>query len=852
MQVTRITRPEDVYSQSLLGTKVWDGDTITFSFPSRAQFTGYGDNEPWSSHSALNNAQLDAIRTILAQISTFTNLTFVELDGNDAGSATMRFGITDSTDAAFAYLPRATEIGGDAWFTSADYMDSPEFGTWAYMTLMHEIGHALGLVHPHDPSVGPAMPTARDWQAFTVMSYRSYLRGPLETGYTVGDASYPQSYMMEDISALQYAYGANFSFRNDDTTYRFNPNEGAFSINGEVSQSPLENKIFLTIWDGGGIDTYDFSAYNRQVDIDLRPEMWTNSGGGQRADLGSSTRRPPGIVANPALFEGDTRSLIENAIGGSDNDTIRGNQLDNILQGMSGGDAIFGYEGNDHISGGLGNDGLFGHDGDDVLLGGDGDDRLDGADGDDLLVGGDGDDRLDGGFGQDILRGGVGNDELTAMRGDNNLTGSAGNDILQTGRGNDWLSGGSGDDKISAGPGNDFLRGGAGNDYLDGGNGRDKMIGGTGDDTYVIDNVGDVIIELEDEGIDTIKTPFDLVLGSQFENGSLLGSEATLLTGNLHDNILLGNYADNIIDGGAGADTMAGAGGNDTYYVDSSEDTVSERVGAGIDVVYASASFALASGYNDPNWNPYASATMGSTPWIPGSEVEFVYLVGTEDIDARGNELDNTLVGNSGDNILRSGEGADNLYGMDGADILRGDEGDDRLIAGTGNDTVNGGSGNDRVLGNGGNDRLFGMEGDDFLSGSSGNDLLDGGDGADILDGGKGRDTASGGLGADVFVFGNGDLGGLRSRVTDKILDFSRSDGDVIDLSDIDAVSGGADDAFDWIGKRDFSGVAGELRWEATGDAGVTVLMDTNGDGLADLVLFLQGVSGVALYDFVL
>ena len=120
--------------------------------------------------------------------------------------------------------------------------------------------------------------------------------------------------------------------------------------------------------------------------------------------------------------------------------------------------------------------------------------------------------------------------------------------------------------------------------------------------------------------------------------------------------------------------------------------------------------------------------------------------------------------------------------------------------------------------------------------GRNGNDILIGGPGADYLIGGRG---------ADRFVFGPGDL-----MLGDEISDFRHAQGDKMDLSLIDAISGGADDAFTYIGSGNFSGVAGEVHYIATA-GGVTVQGDMNGDGFADFNIEVLGVSSLNSTDFI-
>ena len=156
------------------------------------------------------------------------------------------------------------------------------------------------------------------------MTYRSQIGG--SNNLTNEANSYPQSLMMLDIQAIQYMYGANFSKNSGDTTYMWNPSTGEMSINRVGQGKPAANKVFLTIWDGGGTDTYNLSNYASDVTINLLPGEWTKTSVAQRADLGGGNLAR-GNVANALLYKGDTRSLIENAIGGQGNDTIIGKAL---------------------------------------------------------------------------------------------------------------------------------------------------------------------------------------------------------------------------------------------------------------------------------------------------------------------------------------------------------------------------------------------------------------------------------------------------------------------------------------------------------------------------------------------
>ena len=145
------------------------------------------------------------------------------------------------------------------------------------------------------------------------------------------------------------------------------------------------------------------------------------------------------------------------------------------------------------------------------------------------------------------------------------LTGSGNDTIVQNVTGtDDEIVSGDGDDNISTNSGNDRINAGPGNDLLDGGSGTDTMTGGTGNDTYVIDVAADVIIELPNEGTDTVQSPITYTLGANLENLALTGVAAINGTGNAANNVLLGNSAANSLTGGAGNDTLDGGAGADT------------------------------------------------------------------------------------------------------------------------------------------------------------------------------------------------------------------------------------------------------------------------------------------------
>lgn len=210
-----------------------------------------------------------------------------------------------------------------------------------------------------------------------------------------------------------------------------------------------------------------------------------------------------------------------------------------------------------------------------------------------------------------------------------------------------------------------------------------------------------------------------------------------------------------------------------------------------------------------------------------------------------------TATGTSAGDVMFGSRLNDSLNGGGGFDILLGGMGSDKLYGGAGNDDLVGGEGSDFLYGGGGSDLLQGNAGQDFLRGDAGRDFLEGGSGNDRLRGGIGTDDLEGGAGADRFIFDDGEFGGLSSSTADYIADFSRSEGDRIDLALVDAKSGGADDAFTFIGTASFSGSAGQLRYYQS-DGATFVAGDLNGDRVADFLIMVEGTLSLSAGDFLL
>ncbi len=418
------------YIDGLISGNAWGDATVFYNFPNSAAVYTYPGYT--SGFKSVSKAQKDAAHFALAggsaaskgfSVEGFTDLNFT-FDSSQA-NAHIRLAQNNTQSTASAFYPGTSASSGDVWFGTNNNYRNPDAGDYAWHTMLHELGHALGLKHGHESGGNGALPANMDTMEYSVMTYRSYKGGPTN-GYTNESSGYAQSYMMLDIAALQHMYGADYTTNSGNTVYSWKPGSGDTRVNGKLAIDADGNRIFATIWDGGGKDTYDLSSYSSDLKLDLRPGKHSVFSNDQRADLdvfGGHDAR--GNIFNAKLYKGNDASLIENATGGRGDDKIRGNDVKNVLKGMAGNDLLIGADGND------------------VLVGSGGRDKLVGGSNDDKLKAGSGNDKLFGGGGGDILKGSGGNDILRGDKGDDKLFGQSGDDrfIFNDGFGKDMIVG---------------------------------------------------------------------------------------------------------------------------------------------------------------------------------------------------------------------------------------------------------------------------------------------------------------------------------------------------------------------------------------------------------------------------
>jgi hemolysin type calcium-binding protein len=422
----------------------------------------------------------------------------------------------------------------------------------------------------------------------------------------------------------------------------------------------------------------------------------------------------------------------------------------------------------------------------------------------------------------------------------NLIVGDALRDVMQGGKGADTLDGGGADDVLSGGEGADSLLGGDGDDSLAGGDKNDTLRGGAGND--ILDGTEPLNAPVEKRVAGGALAESNVVFGEAGDDRITGGEGRDVLDG---DNDTLGAGGDDTIDGAGGDDVITGGGADDVIFG-----------GAGDDQIHGGRRF--------------TDTTGTGRNAIEGGE---------GDDSLTGEEAADTLLGGVGDDTLKGRGGGDVLNGGDDFDIANYVFGAPAgviidLLAGTssgghaqgdtliGIEAVIGTSFADRLTGDAANNRLDGEDGSDTLLGGEGRDTIRGGSvfgesaaAADRITGGKDADILNGDAGGDLFVYLAVRDSGVDPSKRDLIADFSRAQGDRIDLSAIDARTGGADNAFVFSPGGVLTGQAGQLIAASIGDRRFLVQGDVDGDGVADFAIEVftpVNISAMQAIDFVL
>lgn len=772
----------NAYLDSLIWGAKWD---IT-SGPVEYFFDGAGV-------SAFNAAEKQAFLDILANFSSvcdISEISFQEAATKNDADIVWRKQASSPNFIAWHDVPDELFIPAEGVFVTQDagWQNVSTQGSFFYSIVLHELGHGMGLAHPHDggdqedattfPGVTPNSELDKgdnglNQSIWTVMSYNDgWDQAPGVNRFGSGPSyGWAGTLMAFDIAALQYLYGVNNTYKTSDDAY--------------VLPTANGNGTFWScLWDAGGNDTISNAGKSGAATINLNdaPLLGPNAGG--------YVSRVAGIKGGFTIANG---AEIENATGGDGNDYIVGNELDNILIGGLGIDTVS-YELSEagvtvdlNIQDGATPQDTVGA-GKDTLSGFE---NLVGSVFNDTLSGDGNVNKLDGGAGIDTVDFsylGAGNNlvltlgALTVATGvvaQTSTSGVAGDiDTVKNfenvigGEGNDTFTGNAGANSLSGGDGDDKLSGLAGIDILNGGNGDDLLIGGLGSDTLDGGAEGPLGDTASFAGI-TTSVVASLVNGDgtgKYKNGAIDETDQLIdienLIGGSGADTLTGDDFDNIIEGGAGNDTLDGGEGSETLGDTVSYKSATAGVTVNLSIVGA-----------EQNTGGAGKDKISNFENILGSAKDDKL---TGDIDA------NKIEGGAGNDTLGGGADDDELFGGDGNDTLIGGAGADKLDGGAGINTASfatagsavnlsleagkgfGGEAEDdeytniqNLAGSDKDDFLFGSNADaNTILGSKGNDVILGDQSGlgprDTLNGGEGDDTISGYAG-DTLDGGLGD-----------------------------------------------------------------------------------------------
>jgi Ca2+-binding RTX toxin-like protein len=813
-------------------------------------------------------------RNALQQWANVANITFTEVFAPEtADLVEFLYGYPNSSLYGSHQTPEdAANIDGTAWGAynlSKLTSENVQLGGAGFAAVVHEIGHALGLSHPHDGTVFPGVDAPFDDYGdsdlnqgiYTTMSYNA--GWPSQYGIPPSDDwGYQAGPMAFDIAAIQDLYGPNMSFHTGNDTYVL-PDVNA------------PGTYWSCIWDAGGTDCITYGG-SGDTEIYLVAATLDNSltGGGLPSNV-------LGVLGGYTIASG---VVIENAFGGSGNDVIAGNQVANMLAGNAGDDVLVGLGGDDELNGGIGTDTATFYGARNAYLV----ERIDNvgtwwrvSDSDPVANGNEGSDTLVDFEMLSFLGGIPATITVAQLIGALSDADGAANTVAESATAGTLvgvtavaLDGNSEAVTYS------LTEDAGGRFAIGSSSGVVTTLAALDFETASIHEImvratssdGSFTEELFTIGVtDSNDAPTDVIVSEALPSLAEGTSTATRI-----------KVADiDVVDDALGSNLLNLVGADVAFFeIDGSE--LFLKAGVLLDFESKS-SFAVAVQADDVSVGATPDAI--SAPFIVNvvdvNEAPTAVLLTQTVVELNESASTTARIQVANISVTDDALGSNSLSvtGVDAslfeivgaalyvkAGVVLDFEAKPSLsVAVSVNDPTVGADPDavgatlgilvnnvspEVVLGTNFADLLVGGEDDDDIWGFAGSDQLYGGGGVDFLIGGFGRDYMTGGGGLDGFYFLAKGETGKKSSSRDVILDFERAL-DWIDLSAIDAKQGSGNQAFKWIGKQGFHGVKGELHFVKKAGY-VLVEGDINGDGGADFQIQVDGVGALGRGDFIL
>lgn len=364
-----VYQDKNLITNALFSGYAWTNGQIFFSIPVAGSAWLYAGERDSQSYSVLSGVQAQQFRAAVTAWDEVTAASFHEVwEPGSVGQVRVAFAGVGGAETGHAYYPAGSAQAGDIWLDASLSTSGFAKGGYGYYLMLHELGHALGLKHPHeaDGLSNVLLPAELDDQRHTVMSYvqpasRSQLSFYVNANQELVATQkivYADGPMLLDIMAIQSIYGVDTTTRTGDTVYHWGGGEA----------------FLTTLWDAGGVDTIDASNQSAsiinlnegqyssigQVSVEALKQYWVSQFSGYPAS--AIEARIDRAVADGSLYTGKDNlaiaygAVIENAWGGAGNDVLLGNAAANELRGGAGNDRLQGGAGNDLLDGGAGYD----------------------------------------------------------------------------------------------------------------------------------------------------------------------------------------------------------------------------------------------------------------------------------------------------------------------------------------------------------------------------------------------------------------------------------------------------------------------------------------------------------------